>query len=115
MIPMCSHYYESTGNVKVRNKGSKALFEQILAGMLILLGLVGLTNSRRSGTRGTVEDCRRAGIYVKFIVGDNKVTATIMATKCGIIEPDYQPGEVIDGEEFRKFSSEERMAKIENI
>ncbi|CAA3033387.1 calcium-transporting ATPase 12, plasma membrane-type-like [Olea europaea subsp. europaea] len=142
IIPMCSHYYESTGNVKVMNKGSLALFEQILAGMaengfrciafahrktsirdyftfsrqqLILLGLVGLTNSRRSGTRGTVEDCRRAGINVKLITGDNKVTATIMATKCGIIEPDYQPGEVIDGEEFRKFSSEERMAKIENI
>ncbi|XP_022846801.1 calcium-transporting ATPase 12, plasma membrane-type-like [Olea europaea var. sylvestris] len=141
IIPMCSHYYESTGNVKVMNKDSKALFEQILSGMaenglrciafahrntlirdftifqqqLILLGLVGLTNSHRSGTRETVEDCRRAGINVKLITGDNKVTATIMATKCGIIEPDYQPGEVIDGEEFRKFSSEEQMAKIENI
>lgn len=142
IIPMCSHYYESTGTVKVMNKGSKALFEQILEGMaenglrciafahrktsirdyftfsrqqLILLGLVGLTNSRRCGTRGTVEDCRRAGINIKLITGDNKVTARIMATKCGIIEPDYHPGEVIDGEEFRKFSSEERMAKIENI
>ncbi|CAI9775926.1 unnamed protein product [Fraxinus pennsylvanica] len=142
IIPMCSHYYESTGIVKVMNKGSKALFEQILEGMaenglrciafahrktsirdyftfsrqqLILLGLVGLTNSRRSGTRRTVEDCRRAGINVKLITGDSKVTARIMATKCGIIEPDYQPGEVIDGEEFQKFSSEERMAKIENI
>ncbi|CAA3028189.1 calcium-transporting ATPase 13, plasma membrane-type [Olea europaea subsp. europaea] len=72
-----------------------------------------LTNLRRSGTRGTVED--RAGISVKLITRDNKVTATIMATKCGIIEPDYQPGEVIDSEEFQKFSSEERMAKIENI
>ncbi|KAL2551735.1 Calcium-transporting ATPase 12 [Forsythia ovata] len=71
IFPMCSHYYESTGTVKVMNKGSKALFEQILEGMaenglrciafahrktsirdyftfsrqqLILLGLVGLTN-----------------------------------------------------------------------
>ncbi|XP_022846267.1 calcium-transporting ATPase 12, plasma membrane-type-like [Olea europaea var. sylvestris] len=82
---------------------------------LILLSLVGLTNSRRSGTRETMEDCRRVGISIKLITEDNKVTATIMATKCRIIEPDYQPGEMIDGEEFRKFSLEERMAKIENI
>ncbi|XP_022872524.1 calcium-transporting ATPase 12, plasma membrane-type-like, partial [Olea europaea var. sylvestris] len=33
IIPMCSHYYESTGNVKVMNEDSKALFEQILSGM----------------------------------------------------------------------------------
>ncbi|CAA2974835.1 calcium-transporting ATPase 12, plasma membrane-type-like [Olea europaea subsp. europaea] len=142
IIPMCSHYYESTGTVKVMNRSSKALFEKILEGMaenglrciafahkktsirdcftfypqkLILLGLVGLINSCRSGTRRTVEDCRRAGINVKLITGDDKVTARIMATKCGIIKPDYQPGEVIDGVEFRKFSSKERMAKVENI
>ncbi|CAA3024945.1 calcium-transporting ATPase 12, plasma membrane-type-like [Olea europaea subsp. europaea] len=60
---------------------------------LILLGLVGLTHSCRSGTRETVEDCRRAGINVKLITGDNRITATIMATKCGIVEPDYQPSE----------------------
>ncbi|CAA3024943.1 calcium-transporting ATPase 12, plasma membrane-type-like [Olea europaea subsp. europaea] len=97
---MCSHYYESTGNVKVMNKAIDSI------------RLVGLTNSRQSGI---VEDCCRAGINVKLITGDNKVTATIMATKFGIIEPYYQPCEAIDGEEFWKFSSEMLMAKIENI
>ncbi|CAA2988001.1 Hypothetical predicted protein [Olea europaea subsp. europaea] len=100
---MCSHYYESTGNVKVMNKAIDSIRP------------VELTNSHQSGTRGTVEDCHRAGINVKLITGDNKVTATIMATKFGIIEPYYQPREAIDGEELWKFSSEMLMAKIENI
>ncbi|XP_022846263.1 calcium-transporting ATPase 12, plasma membrane-type-like [Olea europaea var. sylvestris] len=91
IIPMCSHYYESTGNVKVMNKGSLALSEQILAGMA------------ENGFR-----------YIAFAHGKTSIRDYFTFSRQQLILLGL-PGEVIDGEEFRKFSSEELMAKIENI
>ncbi|KAK4480767.1 hypothetical protein RD792_011617 [Penstemon davidsonii] len=143
IIPMCSHYYESTtGVARVINKSTKALFEKILEDMaengqrciafahrktsirdyftfskqqLILLGIVGLTNPQRSWTRVTVEGCKKAGVNLKLITGDHPITARINAIECGILGPEPQHGEVVEGMEFRNFTAEERMEKLENI
>ncbi|KAL5835403.1 hypothetical protein ACOSQ4_014900 [Xanthoceras sorbifolium] len=84
-----------------------------------LLGLVGLKDPCRPGVRRAVECCRNAGVKIKMITGDNVHTARAIAIECGILNPDDEDlvdsEAVVEGVEFRNYTTEERMAKIENI
>ncbi|KAL9670216.1 hypothetical protein QQ045_007767 [Rhodiola kirilowii] len=51
-----------------------------------------------------------------MITGDNVFTAKAIATECGILRPDQDmDGAVVEGVEFRNYTNEERMAKVEKI
>ncbi|GLT78625.1 hypothetical protein SLA2020_501540 [Shorea laevis] len=84
---------------------------------LTLLGLVGIKDPCRPGVKKAVEDCRYAGVDIKMITGDNVFTARAIATECGILQPDQDmdSGAVVEGEEFRNYTPEERMEKVEKI
>ncbi|GKV43749.1 hypothetical protein SLEP1_g51001 [Rubroshorea leprosula] len=82
---------------------------------LTLLGLVGIKDPCRPGVKKAVEDCRYAGVNIKMITGDNVFTARAIATECGILRPDQDRGAVVEGEEFRNYTPEERMQKVEKI
>ena len=55
----------------------------------------------RDEVPAAIEKCRRAGITVRMVTGDNVTTARAIAVRCGIITPgeDYL---VLDGKEFNK-------------
>ncbi|XP_051125713.1 putative calcium-transporting ATPase 13, plasma membrane-type isoform X2 [Andrographis paniculata] len=84
---------------------------------LTLLGLVGLKDPCRPGAKKAVEDCQHAGVNVKMITGDNIFTAKAIATECGILSCNQEAtdGSVIEGLEFRNYSDEERMARVDKI
>ncbi|KAB1218100.1 putative calcium-transporting ATPase 13, plasma membrane-type [Morella rubra] len=84
---------------------------------LTLLGLVGIKDPCRPGVKKAVEDCQYAGVNIKMITGDNIFTATAIATECGILRPghDVSGGAVVEGEEFRNYTPEERLEKVDNI
>ncbi|KAF7116590.1 hypothetical protein RHSIM_RhsimUnG0023400 [Rhododendron simsii] len=84
---------------------------------LTLLGLVGLKDPCRPGVKKAVEDCQYAGVHVKMITGDNIFTARAIATECGILKPnqDMKSGAVVEGLEFRNYTPEERMEKVDKI
>ncbi|KAM1392487.1 hypothetical protein ACFX2I_020058 [Malus domestica] len=85
---------------------------------LTLLGFVGLKDPCRPGVKKAVEDCQRAGVNVKMITGDNVFTAKAIATECGILKPDqdmFFNGAVIEGVQFRNYTAEERMEKVDKI
>ncbi|RVW23005.1 putative calcium-transporting ATPase 13, plasma membrane-type [Vitis vinifera] len=84
---------------------------------LTLIGLVGIKDPCRPGVRKAVEDCQYAGVNVKMITGDNAFTARAIATECGILRPDQDINSeaVVEGEVFRKYTSEERMEKVDKI
>ncbi|KAG2722221.1 hypothetical protein I3760_02G119100, partial [Carya illinoinensis] len=84
---------------------------------LTLLGLVGLKDPCRLGVRKAVEDCQNAGVNIKMITGDNIFTAKAIATECGILRPgqDMFSGAVVEGVEFRNYTPEERLEKVEKI
>ncbi|KAM5552866.1 putative calcium-transporting ATPase 13, plasma membrane-type [Rosa sericea] len=83
---------------------------------LTLLGLVGLKDPCRPGVKKAVEECQYAGVNVKMITGDNVFTAKAIATECGILGASQDMfGAVIEGVEFRNYTPEERLEKVEKI
>ncbi|KAG8370286.1 hypothetical protein BUALT_Bualt14G0101200 [Buddleja alternifolia] len=84
---------------------------------LTLLGFVGLKDPCRPGVKKAVEDCQYAGVNIKMITGDNVFTAKAIATECGILSStqELDDGSVIEGVEFRNYTEEERMEKVEKI
>jgi Ca2+-transporting ATPase len=67
---------------------------------MVFIGVVGIKDPLRSGVTKAVTDCRRAGVTVRMVTGDNVATAKAIATECGI----YTGGIVMEGPEFRKLS-----------
>ncbi|XP_058202550.1 putative calcium-transporting ATPase 13, plasma membrane-type [Rhododendron vialii] len=90
---------------------------QIEENCLTLLGLVGLMDTCRPGVKEAVQEFQYAGVNVKMVTGDNIFTARAIATECGILKPnqDMESGAVVLGEQFRNYTPEERMEKVNNI
>ncbi|CAN1137157.1 Calcium-transporting ATPase 12, plasma membrane-type [Linum perenne] len=141
IVRMCSSYLEIDGTVKSLDDGgeSRSRVDNIIQGMaasslrciafgykevtivgmpedgLTLLGIVGLKDPCRPGAKEAVELCRSAGVQVKMITGDNVFTARAIATECGILNMDYDHQSVVEGSEFRNYSHEERMERVDRI
>ncbi|ORZ32387.1 hypothetical protein BCR44DRAFT_53905 [Catenaria anguillulae PL171] len=66
---------------------------------LVLLGIVGIEDPVRPGVPEAVQQCQRAGVFVRMVTGDNVATARAIAAKCGIYQ---RGGLVMEGRTFRK-------------
>ncbi|XP_026412910.1 putative calcium-transporting ATPase 13, plasma membrane-type [Papaver somniferum] len=84
---------------------------------LTLLGLVGIKDPCRPGVNQAVRACQDAGVDIKMITGDNVFTARAIAIECGILKADHALNSeaVVEGVEFRNYTEEERMCKVEKI
>ncbi|RLJ63532.1 cation-translocating P-type ATPase [Sulfurisoma sediminicola] len=65
---------------------------------LTLIGLVGIIDPPRPEAREAIAVCRAAGVRVKMVTGDHRITATAIAHELGLIGND--DGEVHDGGEL---------------
>ena len=76
---------------------------------LCVLGVVGIKDPVREGVPENIEVCTGAGVAVKMVTGDNKLTAEHIARECGILLDDDNVAEtVIEGPAFRALSEEKR-------
>ena len=67
-----------------------------------MLGIFGIQDPLRPGVTEAVEQCQRAGVFVRRVTGDNIMTAKAIAQECGI----YTPGGIaIEGPKFRQLST----------
>ncbi len=73
---------------------------------LTLLGLTGLLDPPRPEVRDAIDLCRRAGIEVKMITGDHKVTAAAIARQLGL------QGEQLSGAELDALDDEALAERI---
>ncbi|ORX98964.1 PMCA-type calcium-translocating P-type ATPase [Basidiobolus meristosporus CBS 931.73] len=79
---------------------------------LVCIGIVGIQDPLREGVIESVAACKKAGVYVRMVTGDNVQTAKAIATKAGI----YTKGGIaITGPEFRKLSHDERVKMIPRL
>ena len=54
----------------------------------------------RKEVPGAVSKCKKAGIKVRMVTGDNKITAKAIAINCGIIDPNDTNSIVMEGAYF---------------
>jgi len=79
---------------------------------MTFLGVVGIQDPLRVGVPEAVNDCRRAGVVVRMVTGDNVETARAIAKECGILTED---GLVMEGPDFRKLSDREMGAMLPRL
>ncbi|KAG4304330.1 hypothetical protein PORY_002305 [Pneumocystis oryctolagi] len=78
---------------------SNTIFSQ-----MTFIGVVGIMDPLRNGVKDAIKMCKNAGITVRMVTGDNKITAEAIAKSCGI----YTPGGILmEGVDFRKLSPED--------
>jgi Ca2+-transporting ATPase len=75
---------------------------------LTCIGIVGIKDPVRKEVPAAVAECKKAGITVRMVTGDNILTAKKIAEECGIF---YGEGIAMEGREFRQLS-EEDMGKV---
>lgn len=86
------------------------LSHEHLNGTLTFVGLAGMIDPPRLEAKKAVADCKRAGIKVVMITGDQKPTAVAIARELGLLE-----GEALTGLELDKLTNEELKGRIEHI
>ncbi|MCL2069063.1 MAG: cation-translocating P-type ATPase [Oscillospiraceae bacterium] len=79
---------------------------------LIYVGMMCLIDPPREGVEESVALCRKAGITVKMITGDHKITAGAIAQTLGIANPG---DEALDGRELDSLSDEQLMEKVKTV
>ncbi len=73
------------------------------------LGLAGLMDPPRPEAAAAIARCRQAGIQVKMITGDHKLTASAIGRELGL------EGEVVVGAELERMGAEELARRIDGI
>eukprot|EP00877_Chromochloris_zofingiensis_P004035 jgi/Chrzof1/13632/Cz08g05050.t1 len=83
-----------------------AQYEAVETG-LVFLGLAGLEDPPRPEVRGSIADCRSAGIRVIVITGDNKKTAEAICRDIGVLDGSAA-GRSFTGREFASMPESEQ-------
>ncbi len=79
---------------------------------LVFLGLVGMIDPPRSETKEAIERCKKAGVRVEMITGDQKPTAVAIGKEIGII---HDESNVLTGPELDEMTEEDLAGKVEYI
>ncbi len=82
---------------------------------LIFDGFVAITDPLREDVYKSIDRCRKAGIEVKMLTGDNIVTACAIARELGILDKDHIAVEARDIEDLPQDEFNEIIKKIRVI
>jgi P-type Ca2+ transporter type 2C len=80
---------------------------------LVFVGFVAIRDPLRDDVKAAVEECRRAGIEVKMITGDNEETARAIATEVGLL--DKSDAIVVSSDKFNSWNDKylkERLPRL---
>lgn len=75
-------------------------------------GFVAIVDPLREDVPGAVERCRKAGIELKMLTGDNIVTATAIANELGILDERHI---AVEARQIEEMSDEELSREIGRI
>ena len=96
---ICLAYKEVTAREDLTTKDGKGVFAAETSG-LILVAVLGIKDILRQEVPRAISLCRLAGIKVRMVTGDTKLTAKAIAKECGIIEQGNENSLVMEGSEF---------------
>jgi Ca2+ transporting ATPase len=93
-------YKEQDGSYKKSVADDRGILDYETSGFT-LLGIYGIQDVLRPGVKKAIEDCKKAGVRVRMVTGDNIVTARAIARACGIISDSPDSNDLImEGPEF---------------
>jgi Ca2+ transporting ATPase len=98
---ICMAYKEIKGDEDFVTQDEHGVYE-IEKTNLILFAILGIKDILRPTVKEAVKKCKRAGIKVRMVTGDNKVTAAAIARDCGIIDIMDHESLVLEGKEFQE-------------
>ncbi len=78
------------------------------------LGLIGFADPVRTGVRQALDLCKEAGIAVKVVTGDFRLTAETVMKKCGL-KISHPEKEIIEGEELAHLDEKELLERVKNV
>lgn len=81
---------------------------------MTLIGIYGIKDPLRPSVIDALKDCRRAGVVVRMVTGDNIQTASAIASECGIYRPD-EGGIAMEGPDFRRLPAGELKGKVRHL
>jgi len=87
-----------------------SLGEHDIKDRLIFIGLFGMADPPREEAKQAIRACKRAGIKVMMITGDNRVTAESIAGQLELGE-----GKAVTGQELERMSDEELEREVDSI
>ena len=73
---------------------------------MTLVAIFGIKDPLRPTVIDAIKDCRRAGVTVRMVTGDNILTGRAIAKECGIYKPE-EGGIAMEGPVFRRKSEQE--------
>ena len=76
---------------------------------LIFLGFVGLIDPPRQEVKKAIQKCKNAGIRVKMITGDHKLTAQAIGSEIGLLT---DVGNALSGSELEQFEGDDFDEKV---
>jgi Ca2+-transporting ATPase len=79
---------------------------------LTYVGMMCMIDPPREEVKGSVEQCHSAGITVKMITGDHKITASAIATALGIMQAG---DEALDGNDLNNLTEEQLKEKVKTV
>lgn len=90
---------EHEGGVTHENDAQDKVNKEVELNGLTCVGIIGIRDVVRPEVPDAVNVCQKAGIRVRMVTGDNKVTALAIAKECSIISKDHEDA-VLEGPEF---------------
>ena len=75
-------------HVNLEDKDSKGVSKYETDGFT-LVGIAGIKDIIRPEVPDNIKQCRKAGIDVKMVTGDNKITARAIGKEIGLIDKDH--------------------------
>lgn len=100
--------------VQTRAAREKDVLEEVEKSGFILLGVFGIEDPPREESKEAIANCKKAGIRVIMVTGDNKITAENIAKQVGIIGDGGQ-GKVMEASEFIKALEDKGLLKEEKV
>lgn len=113
-IGICHRDFEMWPPKSVRRGeggGNDFEFDDLFRDMCFI-AMVGIQDPLREGVYESVKLCQKAGVVVRMVTGDNKITAQAIAKECGIIQPESI---VMEGPYFRNLSKREQEEIIPRL
>ena len=79
---------------------------------LIYVGMMCMIDPPREEAKAAIASCHRAGIKVKMITGDHKITARVIGEQLGIVK---DASEALEGIEINALSDDELQERVETV